>query len=222
MLAHMRAEVFAARAIALSCAVATDMAATAPEWAARAAFLTPIAKAYGTDIGCEVASLGVQVHGGMGFIEETGAAQFMRDARITAIYEGTNGIQAMDLVGRKMMDNGAAAFAILDEITAQSGGHDLSAAVQTAADLLRAATVRLLSMPADDRSAGATAYLRAFARVLGSALHLAAAKADPARTALAAFYITRLLPELGGLIAQMDAGAAGVYACGADALCGLG
>src|SRR6185436_9069810 len=76
----------------------------------RAALLTPIAKAFSTDIGCEVASLGIQVHGGMGFIEETGAAQFYRDARILPIYEGTNGIQAIDLVFRKLIkDNGAAA-----------------------------------------------------------------------------------------------------------------
>lgn len=223
MLGHMRAEVFAARAIALSCAVATDLGGASPEWAARAAFLTPIAKAYGTDIGCEVAHIGVQVHGGMGFIEETGAAQFMRDARITAIYEGTNGIQAMDLVGRKMMDDGAAAFALLDELAADAaantgGGPDLAAPVLDAIETLRAATTRLLSMPAGDRNAGATAYLRGFARVLGAALHLRAAQADPRRRPLAAFYIQRLLPELGGLIAQLDAGAAGVYALDADAL----
>jgi alkylation response protein AidB-like acyl-CoA dehydrogenase len=102
MLAAMRAEVFAARSIGLSCAVAIDMATAtgAADWKARAAFLTPIAKAYCTDIACEVAHQGVQVHGGMGFIEETGAAQYLRDARILPIYEGTNGIQAMDLVGR--------------------------------------------------------------------------------------------------------------------------
>ena len=85
-------------------------------WSARAALLTPIAKAYGTDTGHHVAHLGVQVHGGMGFIEQTGAAQYARDVRITQIYEGTNGIQAMDLVGRKMMDNGDAAFALIDEM----------------------------------------------------------------------------------------------------------
>ena len=72
-----------------------------------AELLTPLVKAWGTDVGCEVASLGVQVHGGMGFIEETGAAQHLRDARIAPIYEGTNGIQAADLVGRKLgLDGG--------------------------------------------------------------------------------------------------------------------
>ena len=87
--------------------------------AARAALLTPMAKAYSTDVGNEVAYLGVQVHGGMGFIEETGAAQHYRDARITAIYEGTNGIQAIDLVTRKLAANGGASvWALLSELAA--------------------------------------------------------------------------------------------------------
>lgn len=222
MLAQMRAETFAARAIALSCAVAIDMASAtgAPEWAARAAFLTPIAKAYGTDIGAEVAHMGVQVHGGMGFIEETGVAQFSRDVRVTSIYEGTNGIQAMDLVGRKLADGGAAAFALLDEMTdvaAQEGG-DLGRAVEAAVAAMRMATDQMLSLDMTDRGAGAVPYLRAFARVLGAGLHLRAALADPARRPLAAFYIQRLLPEHSALIAQATAGAGGLYAIGADAL----
>ena len=118
MLTRMKAEIFAARAIALACAAATDMARAtgADDWQARAALLTPIAKGYGTDTGCAVADMGIQIHGGMGFIEETGAAQLSRDVRITPIYEGTNGIQAMDLVGRKMADHGHAAFRLLDEV----------------------------------------------------------------------------------------------------------
>ena len=122
MLAQMRAETFAARAIGLSCAVAIDMgrATGSAEWSARAALLTPIAKAYGTDIGNEVACLGVQVHGGMGYIEETGAAQYLRDAKILTIYEGTTAIQANDLVGRKTARDGgqgARAMAVLVEQT---------------------------------------------------------------------------------------------------------
>ena len=79
--------------------------------------LTPISKAWSTDRANDVASLGVQIHGGMGYIEETGAAQHMRDARIAAIYEGTNGIQAMDLVGRKLQgDGGAAARAFIQNV----------------------------------------------------------------------------------------------------------
>src|SRR4029078_12135197 len=104
----MKALTQAARAICLVTAKETDVARRAKDPAQRAAastrvaLLTPIAKAFSTDIGCEVASMGVQVHGGMGFIEETGAAQIYRDARILPIYEGTNGIQAIDLVTRKL------------------------------------------------------------------------------------------------------------------------
>jgi len=88
MLTSMKADIFAARAIAISCAFAIDMAAATldPAWVARAALLTPVAKAFGTDTGVSVANMGVQVHGGMGFVEETGAAQFARDVRVTTIY----------------------------------------------------------------------------------------------------------------------------------------
>ena len=97
----------AARAICYSCAHALDMShigegSEAQMWVERASLLTPIAKAFSTDVGCEVATIGVQIHGGMGFIEETGAAQYMRDGRINPIYEGTNGIQSIDLVTRKL------------------------------------------------------------------------------------------------------------------------
>jgi len=225
MLGQMKAEIFAARSIALACAVAIDMGRATGDaaWAARAAFLTPIAKAYGTDIGNEVAYLGVQVHGGMGFIEETGAAQFSRDARVTAIYEGTNGIQAMDLVGRKMMDGGAAAYQVIDEIAAGAEAAratlpDLAAPLLTAAKALRAGTEALIAQTGHDRNAGAVAYLRAFARVLGGHFHLKAAAADPARVDLARFHIRRLLPELGALLAQVQEGAVGIYALSPEAL----
>jgi acyl-CoA dehydrogenase len=107
MLMTMKALTQGARAICYSCAEALDMARVcegeeAKAWSERASLITPIAKAFSTDIGLEVASLGVQVHGGMGFIEETGAARLLRDARIAPIYEGTNGIQAIDLVIRKL------------------------------------------------------------------------------------------------------------------------
>ncbi len=225
MLAQMKAETFSARAIGLACAVAIDMgrATGSPEWQARAALLTPIAKAYGTDIGCEMAYLGVQVHGGMGFIEETGAAQFSRDVRVTAIYEGTNGIQAMDLVVRKMMDNGEAAYRLFDEVqaaaeSARPSHPDLAGAVWTAAEALREATEALNIMHPNDRFAGAVPYLRAFARVLGSHFHLKAALADPARLPLAQFAIKRLLPEYAPLLAQLREGAAGLYALTPEAL----
>lgn len=222
MLAVMKAEIFAARAIALSCAVAIDMgrATGAAEWQARAALLTPIAKAYGTDVGCEVASMGMQVHGGMGFIEETGAAQYLRDVRVTTIYEGTNGIQAMDLVGRKMMDGGEAAFRLMEEIEAQAETArpqfpNMATAVWNAAETLREATEWLLTQDMNDRFAGAVPYLRAFARVLGAHFHLKAALAEGGtgpRTELARVAIKRLLPEHAALLVQVREGAAGLYA----------
>jgi alkylation response protein AidB-like acyl-CoA dehydrogenase len=121
----MQALTQAARAICLVTARETDLArrAQSPEARTRAAqrvaLLTPIAKAFSTDIGCEVASIGIQVHGGMGFIEETGAAQIYRDARILPIYEGTNGIQAIDLVTRKLpLEGGKVVEAYIGELYA--------------------------------------------------------------------------------------------------------
>ncbi|MFT7592864.1 MAG: acyl-CoA dehydrogenase, partial [Paracoccaceae bacterium] len=210
MLMGMKADLFASRAILMACAVANDMAAATDDahWRARCAFLTPIAKAFGTDTGIAVSETGVQVHGGMGVIEETGAAQYCRDVRVTAIYEGTNGIQAMDLVARKMMDGGDAAARLLDEIeahaeSARAALPDLAEPVWQASETLREATEWLVAQgDMNDRFAGAVPYLRAFARVLGAHYHLAAALADKggAREKLARFYITRLLPEHTGLL----------------------
>jgi len=228
MLLEMKAELFASRAILLACAVAIDMQGATGEadWAARAALLTPIAKAFGTDTGVRVAETGVQVHGGMGFIEETGAAQYYRDVRVTAIYEGTNGIQAMDLVGRKMMDNGEAACRLLEEIQKQAERArctlpELAEPVWQAAETMREATEWLVSQSdMNDRFAGAVPYLKAFARVLGGHFHLAAAMAEKGgpRVALARFYIDRMLPEHAGLLAHAQAGAEGLYALSIDDL----
>lgn len=222
MLAQMKADVFVARAIAAACATAIDMqtATGAPEWTARAALLTPIAKAFGTDTGIDVAQQGIQVHGGMGFIEETGAAQFLRDVRVTAIYEGTNGIQAMDLVARKMMDGGEAAYALIDEIeayakTCKATIPNLAGPVFIAAETLRETTEWLVEQDMNDRFAGAVPYLRLFARVLGAYYHLRAAKAsglDSARGRLATAYIQRLLPEHVGLAVHARQGASDLYA----------
>ena len=228
MLMTMKAETFAARAIALCCAKAIDMtnATGQAEWKARAAFLTPIAKAFGTDTGMAVAEMGVQVHGGMGFIEETGAAQYSRDVRVTAIYEGTNGIQAMDLVARKMMDGGEAANRLLDEIEADAEAAretfpNMADALWQASETLREATDWLTEQSnMDTRFAGAVPYLRAFARVLGAHMHLKAALADKGgpREKLARFYILRLLPEHVGLLAHAQAGEADLFALSADEL----
>ena len=227
MLATMKAELFAARSIALSTAVALDMANATddPGWQAQAALLTPIAKAYGTDTGIAVAELGIQIHGGMGYIEETGAAQFYRDARVTAIYEGTNGIQSIDLVGRKMMDGGAAAIRLIEEIVtgadiAQHTLPELARSVRNAAKTLRNTTDWLVTQPPNDRFAVAVPYLRAFARVLGAHFHLRSALADPggAREAHARFFVARLLPEHIGLCAHVREGSEGVYALSPEAL----
>ena len=228
MLMAMKADIFAARAIALSCAVAIDMTTATgdAEWKARAAFLTPIAKAFGTEVGMDVAHQGVQVHGGMGFVEETGAAQFSRDVRVTAIYEGTNGIQAMDLVARKMMDGGEAAARLLDEIeeyaeAARADFPNMAEAVWQASESLREATEWLTGQgDLQQRFAGAVPYLAAFARVLGGYVHLRAAMADKggAREKLARFYIRRLLPEHAGLLVQAQVGADDLYALSVEEL----
>ncbi len=222
MLVEMKAEIFAARSIALDCAMSIDMEAATgdADWGARAALLTPVAKAYGSDVGIKVADLGIQVHGGMGYVEETGAAQFLRDVRVAAIYEGTNGIQAMDLVGRKMMDGGEAAFRMFDEgekeaELARAVLPDLADTVWGAAETLRECVEWLVEQEMQERYAGAVPFLKASARVLGAFFHLKAACTEGGagpRTALARYYIERLLPEYAVLITQAQAGAAGLYA----------
>ncbi len=215
MLMEMKAEVFAARAMCMDLAVSIDLGNAGDAAAtARAAFLTPIAKVYGSETGIKVSNLGVQVHGGMGFVEETGAAQFVRDVRVTAIYEGTTGIQAMDLAGRKLMDGGDAAFALLDEVEAAG-----DPAVAAAAQALRQTTTDILALDMADRFGGAVPYLMAFARVLGAHYHAkAAASGDAARQALARYYITRLLPEAHAAMAQARCGATGLYDLSPDDL----
>lgn len=207
MLMSMKAQTAVARAICLDNAISIDMAtATGDEnWKARAAFLTPISKAFGTDAGLDVANLGIQVHGGMGFIEETGAAQYMRDVRVTSIYEGTNGIQAMDMVGRKLMDSGKAAFALIDEI-ADTLDEDVVAAALTQA------TDWMLKADMNDRFAGATSYLRAFALGLGAHYLEKAAKIDPKRKPLSDFYNAHFTPQVAALCATATAGASDLYA----------
>ena len=229
MLTTMKSEVFAARAIALSCAVAIDMqhATGSEDWAARAAFLTPIAKTYGTNVGMRVSEMGVQVHGGMGYIEETGAAQYYRDARVTAIYEGTNGIQAMDFVARKLMDGGDAANALLDEIEefaekARNILPELAEPVWEACETLREAVDQMVAQTdLNQRFAGAVPFLQAFARVMGGYVHLSAAIAEGGtgpRSKLAKFFITRLLPEHAALLIHAAAGADDLYALSPDEL----
>ena len=184
-LAVMKAKISAARAICLLTGVAADMAEHAADetdrrrWKARPDLFTPIAKAWSTDVGVEVASAGLQVHGGMGFIEETGAAQHYRDARIAPIYEGTNGIQAMDLVGRKLsMDGGQAARDLitdmkktLAELSRLYSGKPVER-FATAIEAVEDATLWLLDRKADPAAAadvlsGADAYLKLLGDVAG-------------------------------------------------------
>ncbi|NOD84486.1 MULTISPECIES: acyl-CoA dehydrogenase [unclassified Ruegeria] len=228
MIMDMRADIFAARAILLANATAIDMAKATgdADWAARAALLTPIGKNFGARTGIRVAETGVQVHGGMGFVEETGAAQYSRDVRVTAIYEGTDGIQAMDLVARKMMDGGEAASNLLDEIEEQAERAratmpDLAGPVWEATETLREATEWLVAQDdMNDRFAGATSYLQAFARVLGGHYHLSAALADPEgpRAKLARYYINALLPEHSGLLTRVQSGAGDLFSLSPDEL----
>lgn len=186
MLMDMRAKTQGARAISYQVAEALDRSHREADEgrrkaaSERAAILTPIAKAYATDIGIDVASTGVQVHGGMGFVEETGAAQHLRDARIAAIYEGTNGIQAIDLVTRKLpLSQGDAVQALIAEMRGIVGeverannpgfGH-AAARLGAAVDALERATEWMLGAlgrkPAD-ALAGATPYLKLFALAQG-------------------------------------------------------
>ncbi len=240
MLMTMRALTRAARAICYATAGAIDGSHGKSDAAAvadgRAALLTPIAKAFSTDIGIEVASLGIQVHGGMGFIEETGAAQHLRDARIAAIYEGTNGIQAIDLVMRKVpLSGGAVVRAYLDELRATvkavQAANDpafgaAGARLAEAVDSLDRATTWLLSKIEKEPQAplaGATPYLRLFGNAAGGCMladealaALRIAGAEPAaRIAIARFFAENIAVQASGLERTVIEGADSVN--GADA-----
>jgi hypothetical protein len=230
MLLSMKAHVQAARAICYSCAHAIDMS-HAPGtdhklWSERAGLLTPIAKAFSTDVGVDVASTGVQIHGGMGFIEETGAAQFLRDARINPIYEGTNGIQSIDLVVRKLPLSGGETFrayvAELKAIAQEVRGTNHPAFGDTARILDEAlghvleTGEFLLEMIAagkmEDALAGATPYLRLFGLAAGGAYLAKAGLGESARAPLARFFAENHLAECAGLRVRVVSGAASLIA----------
>ncbi len=217
----MKAKTEAARAICLATGVLADLARLAPtederaQAKARQELLTPIAKGWSTEVGVEVASLGVQVHGGMGFIEETGAAQHYRDARIAPIYEGTNGIQAIDLVGRKLRAADGAAMAGLCAEMALTAGRlgespDLAGVgVRLAAGVaaLERATAWLLANGGAASLAGATPYLKLAGDVVGGWMlgrqALATAGSDDpwlaSKRALARVYAAQVLAQAPGL-----------------------
>jgi alkylation response protein AidB-like acyl-CoA dehydrogenase len=226
MLLRMKALTQAARALAYYTAGQTDRASLGDEEAkARADLLTPLVKAYGTDIGVEVAGLGVQVHGGMGYVEETGAAQHYRDIRISPIYEGTNGIQAADLVGRKMgLEGGAVLGRLLGDIRSGAGGE---AGLARLAAECEAVAQALGRAPADDRLAGSYPFLNMLSVAVAGWLmkrQLDALDGEPdsafarMKRAAARFYLDQLVPEAAGLAAQAMAGAAPLWAADEEAL----
>jgi hypothetical protein len=177
MLLSMRAATEAMRALAYYAAAAIDKSRHAEGEAQfkaqrRADLLIPVVKAWCTDLGVEVASTGIQVHGGMGYIEETGAAQYLRDARIAPIYEGTNGIQANDLVGRKLgRDRGQAARELIAEmrpILAELNNLDaMREPLQAGIEGLEQATEHLVGAEPAHAAAGSVPYLQLFGTVIG-------------------------------------------------------
>jgi alkylation response protein AidB-like acyl-CoA dehydrogenase len=251
MLLTMRAQTEAMRAVTYDLAAMLDIAKRHKEdsWRTyadrRVGLLTPVVKAWCTDVGVEVASIGVQVHGGMGFIEETGAAQHYRDARIAPIYEGTNGIQAIDLVTRKLLrDEGAAALEYIEELHALINGMNprseddiamIRQQLAAAVDALDNATQWILDSGAEneiDALAGASHYLRLFGVVAGgamlarAALHCAesleAGNGDDARLAdkitVGRFYAEQILPQATGLATTVACGGGTTMALAEDRL----
>ena len=225
MLLRMRASTEAARILALYAATQLDIAhhhkdeATSRRAQGRADLLIPMIKAWSTDLGVENASLGIQVHGGMGFIEETGAAQHLRDARIAPIYEGTNGIQAIDLIGRKLLrDKGAAAFDLIGTIKADIADNTNASALNEALLQLETTIEQILEHCADDHNRAqsvASPFLRFFATVCGGWLMVRSAMAlengnaefsgafAKRKRASVTFYLSQILPECDMLQAQI-------------------
>jgi alkylation response protein AidB-like acyl-CoA dehydrogenase len=229
MLLTMKALTQAARMICFATARELDIAHRADDEQARkaaankAALLTPLSKAFSTDIANEVASLGVQVHGGMGFVEETGAAQFLRDARILPIYEGTNGIQAIDLVTRKLpLDAGATVTSYLGELADIIGNvrasnrpefGNMPQRLTEALTGLQSATLwmaLMLQSEPESALASATPFLRLMSLTAGGAYLAKGALAEDAaspRVALARFFAENLLPEATALAEAVQSGA---------------
>ena len=222
MLFRMRSLTEAGRALLYYTCGQVDRGARGDHAAQRRAdCLVPMLKAWGTDMGCEVASLGVQVHGGMGFIEETGAARFYRDARVTPIYEGTNGIQAADLVTRKLaMDDGATLLALMAEIT-RDCREDAPTLAALADECAAIAGWMLGPTTLEDRLAGSVPFTTMCAvAVAGWQLQRQArAAGTPAKRAVAQWLAGSLVPETLGLAAQVRSGAAVLGSLAAADLC---
>ena len=222
MLLRMKAQTQAARALVYYAAGQVDRAGLGDTAAKnRLEVVTPLAKAHGTDIGNEVASLGIQVHGGMGYVEETGAAQYFRDARITPIYEGTNGIQAADLVGRKLgLDNGGAFAALVADMRAEAEHPDLVALIETVDRIAH----RLATADADDKLAASYPFLTMTSvAVCGWLMEREGRHATGdeefavVKRAAVRFYLDQIVPEALGLRAAATASAEVLYAIPAEA-----
>ena len=185
----------------------------------RADCLVPMLKAWGTDVGCEVASIGVQIHGGMGFVEETGAAQHYRDARIAQIYEGTNGIQAADLVTRKLgYENGAVLIRLLEDVAADPASHANVAAL--AKDCISVAKWMIGEASLDDRLSGSVPFCTMCSVAvagwqLSRQAHAAAAEGGAlaeSKPVVARYFAEHIVPEARGLMASAMASADVLYA----------
>jgi hypothetical protein len=230
MLLRMRALTEGGRALLYYACGQIDRGAAGDAAAqARAELLVPLVKAWCTDAGCEVASLGVQVHGGMGFIEETGAAQYYRDVRIAPIYEGTNGIQAADLVTRKLgMEDGGVLAALLHEIARDAA--DVMELTVLSNDCKEIAEWMRSRANVDDRLAGSVPFLTMCAvAVAGWQLHRQARAAGEAgvpaaiarsKPVVARYFHRHVVAEASGLKASATAGAELLYALDAEGLAG--
>ena len=248
MLMTMKAYIEAMRCLIYLNAKAIDIAYSHPEESERERgkeltnLLTPLSKGWCTDLGNELTSLGIQIHGGMGFVEETGAAQHYRDIRIAGIYEGTNGIQAIDLVGRKLsMRNGEVVNELLGEIDdtisdlSDNNLSEIGDSLRQATGSLKAASIWLLQNGGgsnDEGLAGATPYLRMFGTTVGGWLMAKSAlKAQSllsessdnkdfleAKIETATFYAQQLLPQVSGLLPSVTSGAHSLFAINSETL----
>jgi alkylation response protein AidB-like acyl-CoA dehydrogenase len=227
MIVRMKALTEACRALLYYCAGQVDRGNLGDEAAKnRADIIVPLLKAWGTDIGVEVAGIGIQIHGGMGFVEETGAAQHWRDSRIAPIYEGTNGIQAADLVTRKLgIEGGEAMVALFETIAREAAGEPTLAAL--AQDCAGIALWMRDEASLDDRLAGSVPFctMAAVAVAGWQLMKQAQAVAEGAAPSLSAtkpvtvrFFLDRIVPEAAGLKAGATAGADGLYVLPAEAL----
>jgi len=229
MLLRMKALTEGARALLYYTAGQVDRGTLGDEAADRRGdVLVPLIKAWGTDVGVEVASLGVQVHGGMGFIEETGAAQHYRDARIAPIYEGTNGIQAADLVTRKLgLESGAVFAALMADIARDAGG-DEPALAALANDCAAIGEWMGGTASLDDRLAGSVPFCTMSAVAVAGwqllrqlrEVEAGEAPAAAAKRASVRFFLDRIVPEAAGLKASAMAGAEPLYALTSEQLAG--